>query len=254
MDILRIAITGAALLVAPRAVIAQHDPHWSYEGKDGPEKWGTLAPSFAACATGTRQSPVDIPSMSRLSADTLRFFYSAAPVDLINNGHTVQANVADGDSLEISGHRYALKQVHFHTPAEHTIDGRRAGMEIHFVHLDSAARLAVIGVLVREGMPNGGIENLLQHVPKTAGQRSSTGETIFDPRALLPRDTRYWTYEGSLTTPPCTEGVRWIVLREPIEMSRIQVESLAETLRHNARPVQPLSQRVIGRPEPDIRD
>src|SRR5687768_4483655 len=115
MDLLRIAITGAVLLVAPRAVFAQHDPHWSYEGKDGPEKWGTLAPSYAACASGARQSPVDIPSTSRLSADTLRLSYSAASLDVVNNGHTVQVDVAGRGSLEISGHHYGLRQVHFHT-------------------------------------------------------------------------------------------------------------------------------------------
>lgn len=254
MNTKRIATAAFVLAIAPATGLAQHDPHWSYDGTEGPANWGSLAPSYAACAKGKRQSPVDIPSASSLSPDTLRVAYRSGSVGFLHNGHTVQLNVPEGSSVELNGARYSLDQIHFHTPSEHTIDGRHARMEIHFVHRDAGARLAVVGVLVSDGAENPELQRVLPYIPRSAGEDSSVEGVEFDPGGLVPADRQYWGYEGSLTTPPCSEGVTWIVLQTPIELSLKQIATLAETIHRNARPVQPLGARTIGKGEPDKRD
>jgi carbonic anhydrase len=231
--------TFAALVLTAQTAAAQHDPHWSYEGKDGPAQWGTLSPEFASCSSGQHQSPIDIPATTELSSDTISFAYAPGALDIVNNGHTVQVNYGSGSSVGIRGKRYNLLQFHFHSPSEHRVAGRHEEMEMHFVHRDAEGKLAVIAVLIREGAKNSAYEPVLRNLPQSAGKPISIASVSLDSERLLPASRAYWSYAGSLTTPPCTEGVTWIVLKDAVELSRAQIDAFTAIHHNNARPLQP---------------
>lgn len=220
--------------------------HWSYEGETGPEHWAEL-PDCEMCA-GNSQSPVDIAEViGDENLQALAISYTAAnEFNAVNNGHTVQVNYPDGSTLTVDGTPFTLKQFHFHCPSEHTMNGEPLPSEVHLVHLDEAGNIAVIGIFIKEGAENPFFAKLWEHLPAEFNTDVSEVALEFDINEILPEDKGYFTYSGSLTTPPCTEGVKWFVMKNAIEASAAQIEALAGMMpANNARPVQPLNRRTI---------
>lgn len=240
----RAAATNPAPAAAPAPAQA-HGLHWGYEGHAGPENWGELSEDFKACKVGHMQSPVDLGGAEIKGSFSVRTAYKAGPLTILNNGHTVQVTFQPGSVLTSGIARYKLLQVHFHTPSEETIYGVPYPMVAHFVHVDHAGNLAVLGVLFEEGAFNAELDKLIKLAPRqqTAAQ---TFDTIsFDPAKLLPSNLAVYRYEGSLTTPPCTEGVRWHVATHPVSASAGQIAALHAIMGDNARPTQPLHGRLL---------
>src|SRR5262245_4969599 len=205
-------VMSIALLLAEA-----HHPHWSYEGKDGPEHWGELDPSYAACAQGHQQSPIDIP-LSTIQAeplDPIQFHYRPSPLHVIDNGHTIMATYAPGSTIRVGSSEYELQQFHFHMPSEERFDGKSFPMVAHLVHKNKDGKLAVVAVLFQEGTVNPVLEGVFGHLPRQRDHEESPSGLVIDASALLPSKTSYVTFQGSLTTPPCSEGVTWYVLRTP---------------------------------------
>lgn len=219
-------------------------PHWSYQGADGPEGWAELAPEFATCARGQRQSPIDIREGIRVELDPLRFDYQPVSFGVIDNGHTIQVNVAPGNAIEVSGRRYDLVQFHFHRPSEERINGRQFDMDVHLVHKDPQGRLAVVAVLIQQGRQHPLIQAIWNNLPLEKHEEQRAQGTL-DLAQLLPEDRRYYTYMGSLTTPPCSEGVLWMVFKQPVTIAPEQLAIFSRLYPMNARPIQPASNRLI---------
>ena len=248
-----VCLATLAVVTASASVLAQsqHDwtaaPHWTYAGATGPDHWEAMDPRFTACGKGKDQSPIDLESRDAKTGKNGAFHiaYERTDVALVNNGHTIQANVKDpNDTVTLDGDTYHLAQFHFHTPSEHTADGQRYKLEAHFVNEDSNKRALVVGVLVREGKPNPGLAPVFSQLPTS--EESPAGQPIsVDLASILPKDHRAFVYTGSLTTPPCTEGVQWVVLEHPIEMSREQIDSFAKIFHDNHRPLQKVNGREI---------
>ncbi|MFZ2738138.1 MAG: carbonic anhydrase family protein [Burkholderiaceae bacterium] len=214
--------------------------HWGYDGIMGPERWGK---EFPTCAKGKSQSPLDIRGPFVKSRASVSADYKEGPLKIINNGHTIQVNVAPGSKLRIDSIPHDLLQFHFHRPSEEKIEGQPMAMVLHFVHKNAAGKLAVLGVLLKEGNENPGIKTLWTHLPKSEGAEFSPEGISFNPGNLLPREFDFYSYEGSLTTPPCTEDVSFYILRTPINVSQEQVNQFP--FKNNARPVQPRNGREI---------
>jgi carbonic anhydrase len=223
---------------------AAHAPHWAYGGEGGPQAWGGLQPEFMKCATGTRQSPIDIRGGIAVDLEPVVFDYRASSFSVIDNGHTVQVNVGGGNSIVSGGRRYDLVQFHFHRPSEERIDGRQFDMVAHLVHKDSEGRLAVVAVLLDRGSIQPLVQTVWNNLPLEKNEEVST-RAVIDLNHLLPPDRRYYTYMGSLTTPPCSEGVLWLVLKQPVPISPEQIEIFSRLYPMNARPVQSASGRMI---------
>lgn len=222
-----------------------HAAHWSYAGDGGPEQWGQLKPEFATCATGSRQSPIDIRSGVKVDLEPIQFDYRPSPFGVIDNGHTIQVNVAGGNAIEVQGRRFDLVQFHFHRPSEERINGRQFDMVAHLVHKDPEGRLAVVAVLLDRGGP---AQPLIQTVWNNLPLEKNTEVGVrgeIDMNHLLPADRRYFTYMGSLTTPPCSEGVLWLVLQQPVPVAQEQVGVFSRLYPMNARPIQQASGRLI---------
>lgn len=217
---------------------------WEYTGEDGPENWAALTDDFATCGTGVQQSPIDLPAaLPTAEADAVTIDLGILPAvgEVVDTGHSSQfVPEAYQSSVEFDGDTYELLQVHAHTPSEHTIDGVQAAAEFHFVHTDDDGELLVVGVLVQEGESNAQWQPFLESATGAAAP-----ETALNLSGLLPADSGYYAYEGSLTTPPCTEGVQWVVLQTPITLSASQLEQLSGQHSHNSRPVAPLGDREI---------
>ena len=228
--------------VAPPA--PAHAAHWDYQGVGGPETWGRLKPEFAQCASGTRQSPIDIRDGIKVELDAVRFEYKPSNFRVIDNGHTVQVNVAAGNAIEILGRRYELLQFHFHRPSEERVNGRLFDMVAHLVHKDLDGRLAVIAVLLDRGSAHPIIQSVWNNLPLEKGEELAA-RAVLDLQALLPADRSYYTYMGSLTTPPCSEGVLWMVMKSPVTISSEQIAIFARLYPMNARPIQSASGRLI---------
>lgn len=222
-----------------------HAAHWSYDGADsGPEAWGRLKPEFGTCATGQRQSPIDIRGGIAVELDPIAFDYRASGFRVIDNGHTVQVNVEAGNSIQVIGRRYELVQFHFHRPSEERIDGRQFDMVAHLVHKDAQGRLAVVAVLLDRGSAHPLVQTVWNHLPLEKGEEWPAPVSI-DLTHLLPQDRRYFTYMGSLTTPPCSEGVLWMVMKQPVPVSPEQINVFSKLYPMNARPVQAAAGRLI---------
>jgi len=217
---------------------------WSYEGKAGPQAWGRLDAQFSACAKGKRQSPIDIRDGVALDLEPLRFDYKPSAFTVIDNGHTVQVNVAAGNWIELRGKRWQLLQFHFHRPSEERIDGKRFDMVVHLVHADDAGHLAVVAVLLQRGAAQPLLRAVWNDLPLEKGEEVPARAAI-DLNRLLPEDRRYYTYMGSLTMPPCSEGVLWMVMRAPLAVAASDVGIFARLYPMNARPVQPSFGRLI---------
>lgn len=216
-------------------------PHWTY---DEQAKWGKLSPEFSACNTGVKQSPIDIKSLQKSALLPLKPSYQKISVKLFNNGHTVQVNIPEGNRLVIGDKEYSLVQFHFHAPSEHHIDGKFYPMELHLVHKDKEGKLAVIAVMLQEGQGSPVIQRVLDYLPEQTGEENSR-DVKMNIADLLPKSPHYYSYEGSLTTPPCSENVRWIVMMEPMMVSKEQIHAFQKVIGKNARAVQPLNGRVI---------
>lgn len=230
---------------APSAAHASH-AHWSYEGASGPQQWGSLDDDYRLCKLGRNQSPIDIPASLLVQPSSLTVQYPPIPLTVVNNGHTIQVNNSVDASILLDGERFNLLQFHFHTPSEHTLAGRSFPLELHFVHKNAAGQLAVVGLFFEEGMENPILGKIWETVPPENQTRTAAGVAL-DMASMISLDRGFVRYAGSLTTPPCSEGVRWIVLNTPHVASRQQVEAFMRVFPMNARPVQFLLGRKITR-------
>lgn len=228
---------------APSAASGSHAaPHWSYQGDTGPAAWGNLDPSFATCASGEAQSPIDI-LPQRARPPEVFFVYQPTPGAVVDNGHTLQVDLERGSYAVVDGERFDLVQFHVHTPSEHTIAGDVYPLEVHLVHKNAAGALAVVGVLFAEGEASPALAPVWKAAPRGAGKNKLKKK--LDPGALLPREQGAYRYDGSLTTPPCTEGVRWIVLRRTRTEDPARIAAVRDRFGGNARPVQELGAREL---------
>lgn len=259
-------LSGAAVAAISALITATaaEAPHWGYSGANGPQNWASLSPTYSTCGSGKSQSPINIANAHDAELPPLDFKYSTYALDFTNNGHAVQTNYAAGSTLADQsrhvpakasasppstvghlGSTFELKQFHFHSPSEHQLNGKNMPAEIHFVHADKQGNLAVIGVFVTEGAAHPTISQLWQQLPTKAGEDNKLTGSI-NASTLLPAKHGYDYYQGSLTTPPCSEGVRWLVMKDPITMSAEQLASLKKAIGFaNNRPVQPLNGRVV---------
>jgi carbonic anhydrase len=233
------------------APTAAHDahaaPHWSYEGETGPQAWGQLQPSFNLCAIGKRQSPIHIDDSEALlgPAEPLQINYVASAGSVVNNGHTIEVDPAGNNTLTVRGSTYKLIQFHFHHPAEEKLNYKGFAMVAHLVHQNAQGQLAVLAVLFDPGETSPLIQKIWTHMPLDVGDRVNLPEGLIDLNETLPKDMRYYQFMGSLTTPPCTEGVLWLVLRQPMTLSPEQLKLFAQLFPNNARPTQPSFGRVV---------
>ena len=223
-----------------------HAVNWGYTGDIGPAQWGDLSPAFAACKLGESQSPIDLADAPNVRPHELEFRYAAAPLEIANNGHTIQVNYAPGSTLIDGGKEFALVQFHFHRLSEHTVSGQPTAMELHLVHQDAAGGLAVVGVLLTSGRHNRSLDQVWTNMPTGTDEKRVVAGATVNAAELLPADLSYFSYMGSLTTPPCSEDVRWYVLRDLVEVSPAQIERFAVLYPDNARPTQPLNGRVVS--------
>lgn len=237
MSHLALIVTAAAFAAA--AGPAAH--HWSYAGAEGPAHWG------GTCKTGRAQSPLDMKTAAAKAEKLppLVFDYRPAPLHIIDNGHTVQVDVEPGSSLNVGHEHYSLVQFHFHKPSEEAIDGRHYAMVAHFVHRNAKGELAVVAVLLKAGEDNPLVDTLWRNVPHQKGREEVLHAIVINPAQLLPVNRAYFSYRGSLTSPPCTEGVRWFVIKSPSSIGLNQIVAFGKLYPMNARPVQPLNKREV---------
>ena len=221
-----------------------HKSGWGYSGATGPNHWGDLKPEFKTCKLGLAQSPVDLVATKEVRMDSIDFSYRSSSLRILNNEHTIQANYDAGSKIVIENKTYNLLQFHFHRPSEHTVKGRKFTMEAHLVHATEEMELAVVGVLFETGEENSFIQHLWDNIPNQVGtERTIVGQ--IQAVDLLPEDRSFLHYAGSLTTPPCTEGVSWYVMKSSLEVSKAQANTFEKIIGRNARPVQPLNDREI---------
>ncbi|NCN95225.1 MAG: carbonic anhydrase family protein [Bdellovibrionales bacterium] len=219
-----------------------HEAHWSYEGETGPENWGDLKPEYSLCKTGQNQSPIDLVFKKPQTGRDIKTSFKNSAVKIIDNGHTIQVNFEPGNSIEIEGEKFNLLQAHFHSSSEHAIAGNLLPMEMHLVHKSDAGDLAVLGVILIEGASHPILESIWQSIPIQKGMEKEVSFTI-NPEDLIPRTRTYYNYSGSLTTPPCSEGVNWNVFNTPVTISTEQIMAFRSLYPSNNRPLQPLGNR-----------
>lgn len=219
--------------------------HWGYEGAEGPSHWGELDPNWHTCREGRNQSPIDLEGAIDASLPPLELHYAVGGDDEVNNGHTIQINYEPGSWIALDGYEYQLKQFHFHAPSENRIAGREFPLEAHLVHADADGNLAVIAVMFEEGAKNQALADAWQEMPEEPNTHHPL-PTRASAEALLPSNRDYYRFNGSLTTPPCSEGVVWIVMKQPVTASSEQIAKFARVMGHpNNRPLQPLNARVV---------
>jgi carbonic anhydrase len=242
-----LAILGLCALAVPVLSVSQeaHAPHWSYTGPNAPRHWAELEPEFRACSTGHHQSPIDIKNAQKADLPALKFDYNEVPLSIIDNGHTVMVNYPPGSTLTVGDKVYKLIQFHFHHPSEEHINGKKYDLVTHLVHSDADGHVAVVAVLFKKGPANPLLETLWKNVPAEKEKVASPADKSINVKDLLPSDVGYYTFSGSLTTPPCTEGVTWYVLKASATLSAQQVASFAKLYPADNRPIQPTYQREI---------
>lgn len=234
-----------ALTFAAFAHAGGPDPHWEYEGEKGSRSWGGLDPTFKTCGIGKRQSPINIEEREaeRGGLKPIPFNYKAGPGEIVNNGHTIQVNLANSGSARFDGLEYRLAQFHFHTPSEEKINGMATHMVAHLVHRAGDTKLGVVAVLIKLGKENAALKPIFDNLPPTEGKTAPLAS--FNPADILPSDPTYFAYIGSLTTPPCTEDVKWHVMKTPIEISYAQLAAFKKLYKMNARNTQPTNGRRV---------
>jgi carbonic anhydrase len=237
---------GFALLVCVPIAQEHAGPHWSYSGTGSPDHWGALDKSFATCQMGQHQSPIDIRAPKAADLPPIQFAYRATPLHVVNNGHTIQVDYAPGSAITVGGKRYELKQFHFHHPSEEKINGKGYAMVAHLVHAAPDGSVAVVAVLLDAGTAaNSLISRVWPYLPAQEGPEQKHDDVQIDATALLPADRGYYTFTGSLTTPPCTENVTWFVLKTPEPISQTESDAFGRIFPLNARPTQPLNGRDV---------
>ena len=219
---------------------------WGYAPHDGPARWGTLDPAFRACALGREQSPIDLTGGCNADLSPVEFDYRRTRIAIENTGRTIQMKPDPGSGIVLDGVRFELQQFHFHHGSEHTVGGVRLALEMHLVHRNDGGSLAVVGVLFEEGAANRALAPIWAQLPREPAA-SIVARGSLDLAALLPAGRTTWRYRGSLTTPPCDEGVAWVVLTEPLTLSAAQIDAFAALHPNNCRPLQPLGERVLRR-------
>ena len=235
----------ASLLPIITSTVMASETAWKYEGKQGSEHWAELSEKFGLCATGVNQSPINITSVIEANLPPLVTNYHKSQVSEINNGHTVQANIKGNNTFTNDDGTFDLLQFHFHAPSENIIEGKSFPLEAHFVHADQNGRLAVIGVMFELGKENSELAKLWTNMPETSHSKTTLIKEL-SALNLLPKEKSYYRFNGSLTTPPCTEGVRWFVLKDTIEASQAQIDKFRNVMGTDTnRPVQPINARVI---------
>ena len=235
-------------MLATTCARAADEHHWSYSGHTGPAEWASMEPEFGACGIGKTQSPIDIrdADVKKVSLPAIAFDYKPSGLRIVDNGHTVQVDYGPGSSITVEGRRYDLVQFHFHKPSEEKINGKPAAMVAHLVHRSAEGNLAVVAVLLKPGQPNKLVETLWKNLPREKEKPSTRDDVRIDAADLLPANkAAYYTFTGSLTTPPCSEGVTWFVMKEPTSVSSAEVTRFAQIYPMNARPTQPLNGRDI---------
>jgi carbonic anhydrase len=233
------------LFASPAA--AHGGAHWTYSGKTGPAKWASLEKDFGSCSLGKTQSPIDIRDSAAKKEDlpAIDFDYKPAPLNIIDNGHTIQINYAPGSSITVGDKQYELVQFHFHKPSEEKLNGKNFDMVAHLVHKDADGNLAVVAVLLKKGSASPLVKTLWKNLPKQKGHEVAVDAVTINIADLLPSDRGYYTFAGSLTTPPCSENVTWFVLKHPSSISSDEIARFAKSYPMNARPVQPLNGREV---------
>ena len=240
------SILTVATLLSSAVIANEHSTsHWGYTGHNSPESWGHLSEKYHQCSDGLNQSPINITySIVDSHHLPLNLDYKKGSKEVINNGHTVQVNVESGDILMVDGKRFELKQFHFHSPSENQIDGKSFPLEAHFVHVDKDGNIAVVAIMFIEGEENKELAKIWKVMPEKEGKVPLNIKEI--ATNLIPEKQHYYRFNGSLTTPPCTEGVRWFVLEKPLTISKAQIEKFQHIMQHpNNRPVQPINARII---------
>ncbi len=239
---MRKSLLACALLLCP--VVFAAAPHWEYSGEAGPAHWAKLTPEFGQCA-GSNQSPVDLSGLVEAKLAPLVLHYKAGGNTVVNNGHTVQVGYAPGSTLQLDGTRFELKQFHFHAPSENLIEGKSYPLEGHLVHVSDKGEIAVVAVMFEAGKANSALAAAWSALPAKVGEIQPL-KTPLVAEQLLPENRNYYRFSGSLTTPPCSEGVRWLVMKQPVEVSQAQIDAFKAVMHHpNNRPVQPLNGRVV---------
>lgn len=245
LDLVLVICLTVGLLAFAGAVAAQEEVHWGYEGENGPEHWGEISPEYAACSEGREQAPIDIPAGTPTNAGDIVFNYQPTALDIVNNGHAIQVNYDEGSFMEVEGKKYNLLQFHFHALSEHTVGGKHYDMEGHLVHQSEDGESAVVGILMSRGAENAAFEPVWGHMPAEEGEPETIEGVTVNAIDLLPADKSYYRYDGSLTTPPCTEGFKWFELATPVELSEAQMSAFEVIYDYNYRPVQPFNDRVF---------
>jgi carbonic anhydrase len=242
---LKLLIASSSALFCVTSVLAETPAHWTYQGKTGASHWDELDEGFKTCKIGNSQSPINIETkhVKKGKLQAINFAYAPSTVDVVNTGHTIQINTPEAGSASIGGTEYKLAQFHFHTPSEEKINGKAYPMVAHLVHKDANGKLAVVGVLFKEGKENQALKNIFNNLPVKEGEKRTVENVNVLP--LLPSDKSYYSFMGSLTTPPCSEEVRWQVMRTPISISAAQLVEFKKLYKMNARPEQPLNGRTV---------
>ena len=244
----QLAVIIGSLVFLVANTYAGSSVHWGYSGHEGPEHWGELSKKYSVCSSGKNQSPIDIANTIEANLEIIQFDYTSSALDIINNGHAIQINYAAGSQITLEGNTYKLLQYHFHTPSENTIQGKFYPMEAHFVHADDAGNLAAIGVMFNEGKENSQIAKIWKHMPASLGKTYTDSSTKINGIDLMPADKEYYRFNGSITTPPCSEGVKWMVMKDALEVSDVQVKKFKKTMHGDTnRPVQPTNSRAVLR-------
>jgi carbonic anhydrase len=243
-----VLLAATVIVFNPRlqAHATKHPAHqWDYGTEHGPDHWGELAPEFATCKSGRRQSPVDIEKTEKADLPPIQFDYRPSPLRIIDNGHTIQVNYEPGSSIRVGDRQYLLKQFHFHRPSEEKVHGEGHQLSLHLVHADAGGQLAVVAVLLDAGTESRFVRVLWGQLPKEEEKEERRDDVPINVADMLPADRGYYTFEGSLTTPPCSENVTWLVLKQPVTLSTDQIAQFARRYPHDARPTQPLYDRVV---------
>lgn len=219
--------------------------HWGYQGDTGPSHWGDISPEFSPCKEGRKRSPIDINDTVKSEMNSIKFNYHNSSLNIINNGHTIQVNYNKSSSMTIDRKKYNLIQVHFHAPSEHKIKGKSYPMAAHLVHKSNDGQMSVVAILMEEGKENAVINAVWKNLPKETGKNCVIKGVKINISKLLPKERSYYNYSGSLTTPPCTECVQWYILKTPVTVSKGQVDKFTTMFGNNARPVQPINERIV---------
>jgi carbonic anhydrase len=240
-----LVLAGFAAAAFAASAFAAEGAHWGYEGEAGPAHWGDLSPENALCASGRNQAPIDIAGARHATAQPLHPRYATGSEQIVNNGHTVQVDFRPGNTLVVDGATFTLRQMHFHAPSENTIAGRSFPMEAHFVHADAEGHLLVLALMFKEGPANPALAKIWAAMPAKEGPAVALADVV-TPMQLMPAAMGHYRFSGSLTTPPCSEGVRWLVLKKPVSASAAQIHAFEHAVgHHNNRPVQALNGRVV---------